>query len=92
MQSIDLVKVQQPAQALRFAAHADLAQGGLARWRCACCGAAVDAFLTDGALLAQRPEAAGEYFWAACSDVSCVHAWGEGWGPWGLPAFIALGA
>lgn len=81
-------KAATPAVALRFQAHQDLARGGLARFRCAACGSAVDDFLCNSAVCAARPEESkGADWFVACSNVACPHAVGEGYGPEGSPSW-----
>lgn len=47
--------------------------------RCLTCGAAVHGFTCNGDVVAVRPEADREDYWAACTNLACENAYGEGY-------------
>lgn len=46
--------------------------------RCTVCGAHVSTYNCNETVVALRPEAAHEDWWAACDNGECVHSYGEG--------------
>jgi len=45
---------------------------------CAACGSPVSHYTANAALIARRPAAAGEDYWAACDNELCPNHDGEG--------------
>ena len=46
---------------------------------CSSCGSTVSTYNANPGLVVQRPEAKDWDWWAACDNVECAHAYGEGY-------------